>query len=65
MKKESKESQVRTIAKKNPHVDQKVVAESLELIGYLRNIGVKTRGFNILRSSESRLKIKGPVVHQI
>ncbi len=61
MKKKSKKQRVRAIAKANPRVDQRVVGESLELITYLRKIGIKARGFNLLRSSESRLKVKGPV----
>jgi len=64
-RKADKKTQVRTIARGNSKVDQKVVADSLEIIDYLRKVGVKARGFNILRSSESRLKIKDPVVHHI
>lgn len=64
-KKKSKKQRVRAIAKRNPQVDQKIVGESLDLISYLRKVGIKARGFNLLRSSESRLKVKGPVVHQL
>ncbi|GAC1662184.1 MAG: hypothetical protein NVS9B4_15530 [Candidatus Acidiferrum sp.] len=63
--KKEKKVQVREIAKKNNLVDEKVVSESLELIDYLRRVGVKPRGFNILRSSESRLKIKPPAVYKL
>jgi hypothetical protein len=65
MKTKSKKQRVRAIAKRNPQVDEKIVGESLELITYLRKVGIKARGFNLLRSSESRLKVKGPVVHQL
>ncbi len=64
-KKTNKKTQVRTIAKGNPQVDEKVVGDSLEIIDYLRKVGIKARGFNILRSSESRLRIKGPMVHHL
>ena len=60
-----KQQRVRTIAKRNPHVDEKIVGDSLELITYFRKLGIKARGFNLLKSSESRLKVKGPVVHQL
>jgi hypothetical protein len=56
---------IQPIAKANPKVDQKIVGDSLEIIDYLRKVGIKARGFNILRSSESRLKIKGPAVHHL
>ena len=65
MNNKSKKQRVRAIAKKNPQVDQKIVGESLDLITYLRKVGIKARGFNLLRSSESRLKVKGPVVHHL
>lgn len=65
MKNKSKKQRVREIAKKNPQVNEKIVGESLELVSYLRKVGIKARGFNLLRSSESRLKVKGPVVHQL
>ncbi len=64
-KKVDRNTQVRTIAKSNSQVNQKVVGDSLEIIDYLRKVGIKARGFNILRSSESRLKIKGPMVHHL
>lgn len=65
MKNKSKKQRVRAIAKKNLRVDERIVGESLDLISYLRKVGIKARGFNLLRSSESRLKVKGPVVHQL
>jgi hypothetical protein len=64
-KKDDRKRQVRTITKGNSQVDEKVVGDSLEIIDYLRKVGIKARGFNILRSSESRLKIKGPMVHHL
>ncbi len=64
-KKARKNTRVRMIAKRNSQVDQKVVGDSLEIIDYLRRSGVKARGFNILRSSESRLPIKSPIVHSL
>lgn len=67
MKTKTKKQQqrVRVIAKKNPHVDEKIVGDSLALITYLRKLGIKPRGFNLLKSSESRLKVKGPTLHQL
>jgi len=65
MKPKSKKRRVRAIAKQNPQVDEKIVGESLDLISYLRTVGIGARGFNLLRSSESRLKVKGPVVHHL
>ena len=64
-KKNKKVEKVKELAKNNPGIDEKVVTESLELIGYLRRIGVKPRGFNLLGSSESRLKIKPPTVYKL
>jgi hypothetical protein len=64
-KKTDRKTQVRTITKGNSQVDQKLVGDSLEIIDYLRKVGIKARGFNILRSSESRLRIKGPMVHHL
>ena len=64
-KKKSKKQSLRAIAKTNPQVNEKIVTESLELIGYLRKVGIKARGYNLLRSSESRLKVKGPAVYHI
>jgi hypothetical protein len=64
-KKVDKKERVQIIAKSNARVDPKVVEDSLEIISYLRKVGIKARGFNILRSSESRLKIKDPIVHRL
>lgn len=64
-KKKPKKQSLRAIAKTNPQVDEKVVTEPLELIGYLRKVGIKARGYNLLRSSESRLKVKSPAVYHI
>lgn len=64
-KKVDKKARVQTIAKGNAQVNQKIVEDSLEIIDYLRKVGIKARGFNILRSSESRLKIKDPIVHHL
>jgi len=64
-KKVDKKALIQPIANTNPGVDQKIVGDSLEIINYLRKVGIKARGFNILRSSESRLKLKGPVVHHL
>ena len=58
-------ARVAEIAKSNPNVDEKVVAESVELISYLRKIGIKPRGFNLLRSSESRLKMRPQTVYKL
>jgi hypothetical protein len=64
-KKLERKALVQPIEKANPKVDQKIVSDSLEIIDYLRKVGIKARGFNILRSSESRLKVKEPVVHHL
>jgi hypothetical protein len=68
MAKRAKSKKTQTLSdltKNNPNVDQKIVEESLLLIGHLRKIGVKPRGFNILRISESRLRIKNPAVYHL
>jgi hypothetical protein len=64
-KRKNKRAEIRRIAKANPQVDPQVLGESIELIDYLRKIGIKSAGFNILRSSESRLKIKRDAVHKL
>ena len=64
-KKVEKKARVRIIARSNPSVSEKVVGDSLEIIAYLRKVGIKSRGFNILRSSESRLRVVGPIVHEL
>ena len=46
------------IAELNPQVDKKVVEESLALVASVRRMGFKGRGYDILESSESRLKAK-------
>jgi hypothetical protein len=56
---------VHELAGKNKQVDEKMVVDSLELISHLRKMGIKPRGFNILRISESKLKVKGPAVYQL
>jgi len=61
MAKKTKKVSVKELAKNNPQVNEKLVADSLLLIDNLRKNGIKPRGFNILRISESRLKIRNPV----
>jgi hypothetical protein len=61
----SAQAQLRKIAKSNPEVDARIVSESISLVSYLRSIGLKGSGFNILRSSESNLKLKPPILHEI
>jgi hypothetical protein len=65
--KERKErnKRVREIAKKNYQVNEKMVEDSLELIAHLRKMGIKSRGFNILRISDSKLKVKNPAVYHL
>jgi hypothetical protein len=60
-KSKHKNRSVSELAKKNPRVDENVVADSLVLIEHLRKIGIKPKGFNILRVSESKLKVRTPV----
>lgn len=64
-KKLSKQEQIKAIAKNNPQVDEKVVLDSIELITYLRRMGIQPKGFNLLPSSESRLKFRPPAVHKL
>ena len=53
------------IAKMNPQVDKKIVEESLAFVDFARGIGFKARGYNILRSSESHLKIGAPILFKL
>lgn len=64
-KQQSKKEEVQAIAKNNPQVDEKTVLQSLELIGYLRRMGIQPKGFNLLRSSESKLKLKAPAIYRL
>jgi hypothetical protein len=61
----STREELRRIVKSNPQVDARIVSESINLVSYLRSIGFKSSGFNILRSSESNLKLKPPILHDI
>lgn len=56
---------LRRIVKSNPQVDKKVVEDSLAFVEYARSIGLKGRGYDILRSSESRLKVKSPILSEL
>jgi hypothetical protein len=56
---------LRRIARSNPHVDKKMVEESLAFVEFARSIGLKGRGYDILRSSESRLKVKSPILSEL
>lgn len=56
---------LRRIEKQNPQVDKKVVEESLAFVDFARSIGLKGRGYDILRSSESRLKAKAPILAEL
>jgi hypothetical protein len=49
--------------KRLPGLPQPVPQESLALLEYIRSIGVKKRSFNILQSSESRLKTRETMYH--
>ena len=50
------------IAKANPRVNRQVVEESLALIDSVRKMGFKGRNYEILGSSESRLRVELPVL---
>jgi len=56
---------IRRIARSNPRVDKKVVEDSLALIDFIRSAGFKARGYSIIGSSESRLKIYPPIIYKI
>lgn len=64
-KTDTKRERVKAIAKNNPLIDEKVVLDSIELINYLRRMGIQPKGFNLLPSSESRLKFRPPAVHRL
>lgn len=55
----------RKIAKTNPDVDPNILRQSIEFVDYIRKVGAKGKGFNILRSSEARLKVHPPTLHQL
>ena len=55
-------AKLRQLAKTNPQVDSKVVEQSIELVDFVRRLGFKGRGYNILGSSESSIKVKPPVL---
>lgn len=61
----STRDELRRIVKSNPQVDARIVSESIDLVSYLRSIGFRGSGFNILRSFESNLKLKPPILHDI
>lgn len=56
---------LRRLAKQNPQVDKKIVEESLAFVEFARSIGIKGRGYDILRSSESRLKVQSPILSEL
>jgi len=53
------------IAKLNPQVDTKIVEESLAFVEFARSIGLRGRSYDILRSSESHLGGKSPVLSKL
>lgn len=55
----------REIAKSNPKVDPEVLKQSLDIVEYIRSIGIKSKGFNILRSSEAKLTLRPPTLHTL
>jgi hypothetical protein len=61
----SKKKQMDAVVKANPKVDRKVLTESIEIIESIRKIGIKSPGFNLLRSSESHLKVRKQAVFQL
>jgi hypothetical protein len=56
---------LRRIARLNPQVDKKIVEESLAFVEFARSIGLKGHSYNILRSSESYLKGKSPLLFKL
>jgi hypothetical protein len=62
MARKTKVKKIKEIAKNNPQVDEQMAAESLELISTLRRIGIRPKGFNILRISDSKLKVGSPAI---
>ncbi len=58
-------STLQRIAKQNPKVDKKIVEESLALVEFVRSIGFKGRGYDLIGSSESRLKVKTPILSKL
>jgi hypothetical protein len=56
---------LRRIAKMNPQVDKKMVEESIAFVEFARSIGFKGRSYDLLRSSESRLKAKSPILSEL
>ena len=57
-----KTTALQRIAELNPKVDKKLVEESIALVDFVRGMGFKGRGYDIIGSSESRLRIKPPIV---
>jgi len=51
--------------KKAKKLGVKVPAESMDLLEYIRSLGVRRSNFNILRSSESSLKIVPPTIYEL
>jgi hypothetical protein len=64
-KKRKRREALQRIAKLNPQVDKKIVEESLAFVDFTRDIGLKGRGYNLLRSSESKLEIKYPILSKL
>ena len=64
-RRESPGTILRRIVKTNRQVDPKMVGESLAIVDFVRRMGIKGRGYDILGSSESRLKVKGPVLFDL
>ena len=47
---------LRREAMSNSRVDKDLVRKTTELVSYIRSVGAKGKGFNILPSSEARVK---------
>ena len=56
---------LRRIARSNPQVNTQLVEESIAFVTFARAMGLKGRGYNILRSSESHLKMKSPILARL
>ncbi len=66
MKKQSVDAKVlRKIVRKNRQIDQALLKESVDLVTYIRSLGIQSRGFNLLRSSEARLRVIHPSTQTI
>ena len=64
-KRKRKATTLQRIAKLNPRVDKKLVEESLALVDFVRGMGFRGRGYDIIESSESQLRLSPPVLFKL